>query len=419
VANLYINGGDLLCVGLFGYISGATIKNLGIENADVRGGMDCAGGIAGCAANSSVAGCYVSGTVTGNGLYAGGVAGMINSGAAARCYFAGTVSGTAQRAMGGVAGNLENASLSDCFSAGNVISQKYAKAGGIAGSVSGGSIANSYSTCEVSNSYYVGDVGGIAGAVSNASRITNSAALNPSLMVFEMSRIIGRVTSYYDGSSMLTNNAAFADMKILGIASGDADELHNGISITAGTLLTADFWRNAMSWPDSAWTFADGKLPGLFGKPTDPPVHLQSAVSVLSSDRVIPPAVPNQNAIVIAPVNQLTSEFTAGPNPVSKSTGMISFFRQGSLIDKGTLTIYDASGNVIRKINVNDNTIMINGNVIVGADGNRPVVRRLIGFWDLRDASGRSIPAGTYLIRGTVKTLSGNKEKISLIIGVR
>jgi hypothetical protein len=76
------------------------------------------------------------------------------------------------------------------------------------------------------------------------------------------------------------------------------------------------------------------------------------------------------------------------------------------------LTIYDASGNAIRKVNINDN-------VIVGADGNRLASSRPVGSWDLKDAKGRLVADGTYLVRGVVKTLDGQSEKVSLILGVR
>jgi hypothetical protein len=75
------------------------------------------------------------------------------------------------------------------------------------------------------------------------------------------------------------------------------------------------------------------------------------------------------------------------------------------------LTIYDASGNVINKVKIVDN-------FIAGADGNRPV-RRQIGSWDLKDGKGNTVPEGSYLVRGTVRTADGKAERVSLMLGVR
>jgi hypothetical protein len=136
-----------------------------------------------------------------------------------------------------------------------------------------------------------------------------------------------------------------------------------------------------------------------------------AVVSVVShnGDRAVPQLVSNTEASVVTP--QMTNEFAAGPNPVAKSSGTVGFFRQGKRVDNATLTVYDAAGNVINKVKITDNTI-------VGADGNRPG-RRQVGSWDLKDARGRLVDEGTYLVRGTVITADGKRERVSLVIGVR
>jgi hypothetical protein len=125
---------------------------------------------------------------------------------------------------------------------------------------------------------------------------------------------------------------------------------------------------------------------------------------VASGDRVVP-VIPEPEAVVIAPYAQLAAEFTAGPNPVSKSIGKVGFFRQGRSVS-GNLTVYDVSGNVIRKIVISDKSI-----------GNQN--RRLVGEWDLWDSKGRQVAEGAYLVRGVVKTSDGKSEKVSLVVGVR
>jgi hypothetical protein len=43
----------------------------------------------------------------------------------------------------------------------------------------------------------------------------------------------------------------------------------------------------------------------------------------------------------------------------------------------------------------------------------------VFGSWGLKDAGGRPVPEGTYLVKGTIKTVDGKPEKIALLIGVR
>jgi len=129
-------------------------------------------------------------------------------------------------------------------------------------------------------------------------------------------------------------------------------------------------------------------------------------VSVLTPDRVIPTVKPPEEATVIAPTVILAGEFTAGPNPVSKESGSVKFYRQGKRVSSCELRIYDANGNIINNVKINDN--------VIGTQA-----RRQVGKWDLCDKIGRIVSEGTYVVRGVLKTSDGKSEKISLIIGVR
>jgi len=128
--------------------------------------------------------------------------------------------------------------------------------------------------------------------------------------------------------------------------------------------------------------------------------------AVLTPDRVVPDAKPGEEATVIAPVSQLSGEFTAGPNPVAKSAGVVNFFRQGKRVSSGELRIYDATGNVVGKVQISDKAL-------------NTQARRQVGSWDLTDRNGRTVSEGTYLVKGVLKTSDGKKEKVSVIVGVR
>ncbi|MDR0307255.1 MAG: leucine-rich repeat protein [Chitinispirillales bacterium] len=107
-----------------------------------------------------------------------------------------------------------------------------------------------------------------------------------------------------------------------------------------------------------------------------------------------------------APLGSMTSEFTAGPNPVAKSAGAVNFYRQGKSVENGTLTIFNASGSVVNRIRITDKSA-------------GELSRRQIGTWNLKDTKGRSVSEGTYLVRGSVKTSDGKTEKVSFMLGVR
>jgi hypothetical protein len=135
-------------------------------------------------------------------------------------------------------------------------------------------------------------------------------------------------------------------------------------------------------------------------------VNENTTVSVLTPDRVVPAVKPDEEVTVIAPIAALTGEFTAGPNPISKQSGIVNFYRQGKRVNNSELRIYDVTGNIINKVKIKDNAIATQS-------------RRKVGTWDLCDKTSRTVSAGTYLVRGIIMLPNGNKEKVSIILSVR
>ncbi len=140
------------------------------------------------------------------------------------------------------------------------------------------------------------------------------------------------------------------------------------------------------------------------GVPYEQFFFINAVVSVASSDRVIPAVSPSVETSSVAPVSALSVGFAAGPNPVARSFGSVCFFRVGAVIKSADLSVYDASGNVVRRLSVKD----------VGGQS-----RRKVASWDLRDAGGRLVSAGSYLVRGAVVTKDGKREVVSAVVGVR
>jgi hypothetical protein len=134
-------------------------------------------------------------------------------------------------------------------------------------------------------------------------------------------------------------------------------------------------------------------------------------VSVLSYDRTVPQGTKtDEKAAALTPAQRLAAHFTAGPNPVNRNGGLVNFFWNGKQLKDGTLTVFDVSGNAVNRISVNDQTAAI---------GNRS--RRSVGSWDLTDRRGRPVSEGAYLVRGSVTTSDGRRERVSamVMVGIR
>jgi len=87
-------------IGLFGYIDGAIIQDLGVTNVNITG-WHYVGALVGIVDNingeidgSTISNCYSTGSVLGNGKYVGGLAGWVrDTSTVSNCYSTGTVTG--------------------------------------------------------------------------------------------------------------------------------------------------------------------------------------------------------------------------------------------------------------------------------------------------------------------------------------
>ncbi len=119
IMHLFINRGTTDNIGLFGYVSGATITNIKLDSVKITGN-NTVGGLIGTQWNSStVANCKSAGSVTGAGNNVGGLIGNQYNGSTARnCRNAGCVTGNIN--VGGLIG-VEYFSIdSTCYSIGSV-----------------------------------------------------------------------------------------------------------------------------------------------------------------------------------------------------------------------------------------------------------------------------------------------------------
>ncbi len=169
-------------VGLFGYTSGANIRNIGLLNVDISSSSNTsfAGGLVAINnANSSISNSYSIGNVSSSASSSitGGLVGS-NAGSISNSYFTGHVSSSASHlsSAGGLVG-WNVGSISNSYSTGNISSSaSNSLAGGLVGwNADNGGITNSYSTGNISPSTTnFSFVGGLVGWNADNGGITNS-----------------------------------------------------------------------------------------------------------------------------------------------------------------------------------------------------------------------------------------------------
>jgi len=258
-------------LGLFGYISDGSVKNLSLENVNISGEGAFTGGLAGIVNNATVSNCSVTGTVTGiNNV--GGIAGYVDGGTISQSYSTSDVTGSGGQ-VGGIAGSInKNASITNCYATGSV--KGYNFIGGIAGYLdSNSTITKCYATGTVAGSYSgagnelaVVTVGGIVGTATN-STVSQSAALNCAVQhLGTLGTGFGRVYGW-NISSNFSGNVAFDEMRVaVNLADpAEAKDLSTSLK-TVAELQTASGFPAGLT--QAPWTYESGKFPG-FGAAID------------------------------------------------------------------------------------------------------------------------------------------------------
>ena len=180
ITGLVTDGNDY--VGLFGFVLGGQIKDLGVEGSvngdrfvgglmgytnsgsvlncystgDVSTTENAVGGLAGGSFDADFSECHSTCFVSGN-EDVGGLLGYITNGTnVSNCHSTGDVTG--ENNVGGLAGKNYDGNISDCYSTGSVGGDDYV--GGLVGYSHSGSLSNCYSTGAVSGDEYVGGLTG-------------------------------------------------------------------------------------------------------------------------------------------------------------------------------------------------------------------------------------------------------------------
>jgi len=254
---------------LFGYISGAEIKNLGIEVYRIRGTQNV-GGLVGRADNSIIKNCYAVGSITGNSAV-GGLVGVnynstisnsyalcevdgvtdiggfvgINEGTILTSYAAGNViaTGTGTPGVGHIGGFVGRNcnTITDCYATGDVIATDSYMVGGFAGVSRDGYITYCYATGNITVTG--GDyVGGFVGDNSLSATLQNCVAANSTVAAVGFN--VNRVAGINFGTE--SNNYAYNLMFIPGANGGVV-----GMPAPMATLQSFNFYNTGSIWFNS------------------------------------------------------------------------------------------------------------------------------------------------------------------------
>lgn len=167
IQGLFIDRSNTAYVGLFGRVNGATIKNLGLNDADIKGYSFVGGFTATAFGGAEITGCFsTSADVTGEDN-AGIFIGYCGGSTIGECYCSGTVSGDTY--VGGFAGkNYDGGTIESCFTTGNASGTS--RVGGFVGGNEGSNIENCYSRGDATRSSGVNSyIGGFCGYNYNSS----------------------------------------------------------------------------------------------------------------------------------------------------------------------------------------------------------------------------------------------------------
>lgn len=257
VSGLYINT-DSNCQGLFGYVYGGTIKNIGVDGSVT--GSSYVGGVVGWSHySSSITSCYNTGdvTATGSEAWVGGVVGISESfSSVTSCYNTGDITATGSYAkVGGVVGSSAStsSSISSCYNIGDVTAtDNGAYVGGVMGySSEYSSITSCYSCGSVSSASDT-NLGGVVGYNESG---TVSYCYYDTTTVDNGDGDSSTYTPVgaMEGSDDGTNYCGLTTANMQGDAATDGTLLYYLITVGGGTAWAADTGGINSGYPILSW----------------------------------------------------------------------------------------------------------------------------------------------------------------------
>lgn len=234
IRNLTFNNANQDQAALFATTHGATIKNLGIENANIVGNANAAA-IVGRACGGTIQSCYVANSYIEGRDHVGSITGDMN-----------------------VNDNV-GVTISDCLSDARLKTRSY-QVGGLVGVTNGGTIQNCYfsGTIDGNESCSAGIIS-LLDSDDHLTTVQNNLSAASHIYKGSQDRIIGTAGR----NVTLTNNYAVASMNYGSRGakfSGTSDAAgSNGETVDDATAKTRDFYVNTLGWDfDNTWKFLEG-----------------------------------------------------------------------------------------------------------------------------------------------------------------
>ncbi len=236
-----------------GGISGSTSNMAKIRNCNssavVTGIFNC-GGLVGYATNTHISNSTFTGLVTNVSEGAGGIVAYATLVTIEQCFSLADIDG--RWSIGGIAGIASNTNITNCYTSGKIVALE-GKAGGIAGVLNPANINYCFST-SIIDGITSQDMGGIYGRNNSGatSVIKNIVAINAGIINNYQST--GRLNG---DSPYNANGYAWADMFVNNakITNGTLTD-RNGQNITPAQAKSATFYTTSANWKDAAWNFS-------------------------------------------------------------------------------------------------------------------------------------------------------------------
>lgn len=169
IKGIYINKGthtdEYNNQGLFGFVDGATISNIGITDSYIRG-YDNVGMLVANAVNVKIKNSYNTGTVIGNNNV-GGLVGSVSEGSTTNisgCYNRGKISGNEY--IGGICGCINKSIIYSCYNKADIIGIRWV--GGVLGKGDGAYVSTSYNTGNIGDDTTHSLIGGVCGYLESS-----------------------------------------------------------------------------------------------------------------------------------------------------------------------------------------------------------------------------------------------------------
>ena len=257
ISNLTVSSAG--AAGLFGYTNGATIKNVGVTDANINSTGNWTGILVGCGANTTIDNSYTTGTVNSTGNFVGGLVGVTTSNSTvSNSYSTANIDSGVSR-VGGLIGQIYATTVSNSYSTGNVNGSVYSAS--FIGYVNGGSVVNGYSTNTSGLTFINGSTGtntytNCVYASGSAGVATGSTQLTPAQMQDESTMAgygyteangwsySGGTPSATTGTSSSTKTSKYDPST----APGYDNYLEIGKAISSGTYFLMDGHENDTTW---------------------------------------------------------------------------------------------------------------------------------------------------------------------------